>query len=299
MEFLARLVLKFIQLFPLRTLRRIGKFLGLLTYHLASDRRKTALANLDRAYGDSLSREEKVRIAKGSFINLVTMGLEFGASPALNGPIGDYMRILNHDQLIGWLKEKRPTLMLVPHMGNWEISARYFVEHGSICNAVTRKQKQPWVTRIVTEIRERNGIREIDKRNALRPVLSALRRNEIVLMLIDQYARKDAVEVQFFGHPAMTVASASLIALKTKCVVRVGACFRFPDGSFGGVVSEDLGVVETGDREADLLATTQLHVSAIEEYVRQHPEDWMWMHRRWKKTSTPPKASIQASNGHA
>ncbi|MCA9450574.1 MAG: hypothetical protein KC931_25860, partial [Candidatus Omnitrophica bacterium] len=65
------------------------------------------------------------------------------------------------------------------------------------------------------------------------------------------------------------------------------------------VVSEDLGAVDTGNREADLLATTQRYVTAMEAYVRQYPHDWFWMHRRWKKTSRPPLASIQESKDTA
>ena len=282
-ESVARLLFRFLRVFRLETVRKWGRVLGSLAYYLAGSRRRVALANLDLAYGDALSPTEKKAIAKSSFMNLVTTGLEFCYSPAIDRPIDEIMRAVNPEVFTDTYNREKGIILLVPHMGNWEISARWFAERGYQVHAVTRRQKQPWVTRLVSEIRKRNGIREIDKKNALNPVLRALRRGEIVSMLIDQYARREAVEVQFFGHPAGTVASAATLATRIGCDVMVACCFRFPDGSFGGVFSDPLETTVTGDRDKDLVENTQQYVSAMETFVRKYPHDWMWMHRRWRK----------------
>jgi len=260
----------------------MGKVIGILIYRFARSRRRTALDNLDLAYGDSLSDKEKKEIAKSSFINLATMALEFCWMPACPYKTDEIIHIENPETIQHAYREMKGLIVLVPHMGNWEIESRWFRDNGIIANIVSRSQKQPWVNRLVREIRSVNGCQEIDKRNALKPILGALRRKEAVVMLIDQHSRKESVVTEFFGKPAMTTASAALLAQKTGCNVLVGACFRCPDGRFGGAFSETIPMQETGDREKDLRENTQRQVAEIEKFVRRHPGDWMWMHRRWR-----------------
>ncbi|MCB9782396.1 MAG: lysophospholipid acyltransferase family protein [Candidatus Omnitrophica bacterium] len=276
-----------IQRIPLRALRRIGRWGGLATYRLSGSRRRVALENLDLAYGDSLTSEEKIQIAKESFVNLVTTGLEFCYSPAIKRPIDELVHVENPEVFFEAHKKGKGIIVLVPHMGNWEVCGRWYGEKGIVQHAVVRQQKQAWVNRMVSKIRKTNGIIEIDKRNAIRKVLAALHKGEMVSMLIDQHAQKESVSVEFFGQPAMTHASVARLALRTGCEVIVCSGFRYPDGSFGGVFSDPIETVSTGDRERDILENTQRYVSVIEEYVRKNPQDWMWMHRRWKAPKGP------------
>ena len=271
-----------IQRIPLKFLRVLGRIGGIATYHLARIRRQVALDNLDLAYGDELTRSEKVAIAKSSFINLVTTILEFCYSPAIDRPIEDLVDVTNSEAFLKAYREGKGVIVLVPHMGNWEVCGRWYGEHGVVQHAIVRRQKQEWVNRIVSSIRKTNLITEIDKRNGLRKALAALRRGEMVSILADQHAQEEAVKVEFFGHPAMTHASVALLAMRTGCNVMVCSGFRHRDGSFGGVFSEPLETTVSGDRDRDLVENTQRYVAAIELYVRKNPQDWMWMHRRWK-----------------
>lgn len=275
---------------PLGAVRSLGRFAGKMTYYLARSRRKVALANLDLAYGDLLSPSSKVAIAKSSFVNLVTTILEFCYSPLIKRPMAELVALANPDVFLKAYHEGKGIIVLVPHMGNWEVCGRWFAEQGIVHNAVVRRQKKRWVDRIVTSIRRTNRIIEIDKRNGLQKVLRALQRGEMVSMLIDQHAQREAVKVDFFGHPAMTHASVALLAMRTGCKVIVCAGFRHPDGSFGGVFSDPIATTVSGNRDQDLVDNTQRYVTAIEALVRQNPQDWMWMHRRWK-TYKPPVAA--------
>lgn len=294
MEKVARLAIWIIGRLRFPTLRKLGGFLGKTLYLGASSRRRIAHENLDLAYGDELDPSQKKRIARSSFVNLATMGLEFCWMRSHPLPQDQKVRVLNPEVLRNSVDEGKGVILLTLHMGNWEASVEWFSENGFIAHAVTRKQKQEWVTRIVREARHSTGAHEIDKKNALRPVLAALRRGEIVIMLIDQYASKDSVEVQFFGKPAWTAASVALLAAKTGCNVQVACCFRLPDYRFGGVFSEPIETIVTGDRERDLIENTQRYVTEIEKYVRMHPEDWMWMHRRWKQPRRKGNTSASA-----
>ena len=304
MEAIARIFLGGLRKFPLATVQKWGKTLGVLAYYFARSRRRIALENLDLVYGTTLTPSEKVAIAKSSFVNLITMALEFCYSPALERPVDNVFKITNPEMFLNTYSQERGIILLVPHMGNWDIPSRWFYEHGFTTKAITRRQKQEWVTRIVSEIREANGFQEIDKKNALRPALTALRNGEILVMLIDQHARKDAVEVEFLGHPAATVASIPLLVMRTGCDVMIAYSFRYPDGSLGGGFSEPLETISTGDRKRDILENTQLYIAALEVYVREHPQDWLWMHDRWKTlrkkkvlASTAEEADPMASAG--
>lgn len=274
-----------IQHIPLRILRVLGRMGGTATYYVAHTRRRVALDNLDLAYGDGLTPPEKITIAKSSFINLVTTILEFCYSPVIDRPIEHLVEVVNAEAFFKAYREGKGIIILVPHMGNWEVCGRWYGEHGVEQYAIVRRQKQDWVNRIVTSVRKTNLIKEIDKKNGLKKALAALRRGEMVSILIDQHAQKEAVEVEFFGQPAMTHASVALLAMRTGCKVMVCSGFRHRDGSFGGVFSEPIETTASGDRGRDLVENTQRYVEVIEFFVRKNPQDWMWMHRRWK----PPR----------
>lgn len=282
MESLARPLIRYIQRQPLERVRKWGCWLARPAYYLAHGRRKTAQANLELAYGEQLSREEKRRIAKESFENLILTSFEFVYSPTLGDDFTNYVELVDVKNFWEAHLRGKGVLVIVPHMGNWELIGRFYRYGGITAHAVSRKQRPEWVARMVSEIRHANGVIEIDKRNALRPVLSALKRGETVNLLIDQHSRKEAVVTTFFGHPAMTVGSAALIALRTGCTVVVAASFRRKDRGIGVVVSEIIETIQTGDREKDILTNTQRYVDVIERFVREYPGCWMWMHRRWR-----------------
>ena len=293
-ERIFRLLIRIPRLFPLVRIQQLGRGLGLIGYWLVKNRRKIALDNLDLAYGDSLTEKEKIAIAKSSFQNLVTMGLEVCYSPALPRQTEGYIKTINCEGYLQLYELGKGLLVLVPHMGSWEVVARVTLENGVLAHAVVRTQKQPWVTRIMKEIREANGLQVIYKEHALKPVISVLKGGGVVYMLIDQHARREAVVTQFFNRPAMTVASAALIAGRTKCSVMVGCPFRCPDGGMGLEFTEEIKITESGNTELDLQQNTQRFVDVMERYVRKYPGSWMWMHRRWR--NQPESHKVGASD---
>jgi len=266
----------------LDTLRRWGRVLGMMAYYAARPGRKTALANLEKVYGNTLTPSERIRIAKASFVNLTLTVLESCYAPRFSAPMADHIDVYGAELLFQAHQSGKGVLFLVPHMGNWEVSSRFMTENLPVVHAVVRQQKPQWVAKLLQEIRANNGIREIDNRNALRPSLAALRRGETVIMMIDQHISRGAVEVEFFGIPAMTSAAPALLAMKTECTVLFGACFRLENGRFAGKIRGPAETIRTGDRDHDLRVNTQNYVRVLEGFVREHPEEWMWMHRRWR-----------------
>ena len=281
-EIIVRSLVWLLQKFPLSIVQGMGKFWGGIAYRLASKGRRTALANLQLAFGDNLTRKDRDRIARKSFENLLITAFEICWAKNLPREIESFIDPLNKQACLDAYAEGKGVLLLVPHMGNWEVCARWLTKNIPVVHAVVRKQKEPWIQAMLERFRKDSGLRVIDNRNSLRRVLAALRRGELVILMIDQHMRKGAVKVDFFGHPAMTTASAALLAIKTGCQVLVGACYRKSGGGWGCEFSDPLETVVTDDRDRDYITNTQRYVSIMEERVREHPEDWMWMHRRWR-----------------
>ncbi|GMV66666.1 MAG: hypothetical protein AMXMBFR75_24620 [Candidatus Hinthialibacteria bacterium] len=288
-DLFVRFFVRAVRRMKLSHLRAFGKCLGTIGYHAARKRRNIALSNLDLAYGDTLSKREKREIARACFQNLMMTFLEFLYSPVAGECFTDYVDLVKGENFHEANRRGKGVLVIVPHMGNWELIGRFFAWVGVKAHAVSRKQDPPWLGRLIAEIRAANGILEIDKRNALRPVLSALKRGETVNLLIDQHARKDSIPTRFFGHTAMTVASAALIALRTGCSVVTAASYRKPDGNLGVEVSPIIETIRSDDYEQDIQANTQRYVDEIEKFVRRFPHSWMWMHQRWRLNNNKPE----------
>lgn len=283
LERFARLLIKGLQKLPLGLVRALGRGIGNLGYVICGKRRQIALDNLDLAYGDTLSVQEKKRIARASFVNLVTTGFEFCYFPKLvNRPLEETVKRVNHHYMTEAVAAGNGVICLVLHMGNWEVAGSSYRGLPITPYAVVRHQKQAWVTRLITEIRQQYGIVEIHKRDALKKVLTVLRQGGVVNLLIDQHAAEESVEVQFFGKPAMTTASAALFALRTNSKVMIACCTRDEKMDLVLTCYPPFETVRTGDFKQDLVTNTQIYVDGIEQAVRQQPESWMWVHRRWR-----------------
>lgn len=282
LEYIVPPLVRFVGTLPLEMVRSSGRFFGRCAYRCARKGRRTALKNLQLAYGAELPAAERKRIARKSFENLVGTAFEICWARNLPGDIEKVIDPINKEACLRAHAEGKGVLLLVPHMGNWEICARWLTSKFPVVHAVARRQKEPWVQKMLERLRGEIGLHLIDNRSGLRQVLAALRRGELVIMMIDQHMRKGAVQVDFFGHPAMTTASAALLAVRTGCNVLVGACYRSEDGGWGCEFSDPVETTISGDRDRDFIVNTQRYVSLMEDFVRAHPEDWMWMHRRWR-----------------
>jgi KDO2-lipid IV(A) lauroyltransferase len=280
--FLALRIIGLLQKCRLVTIQKWGPYLGRLYFYISARHRRVALANLNLVYGDSLSIKEKRNIAIKSFENLITMGLEFCHSPALGDDIYQYIHLHDIEPFYQARDSGKGIILLVPHMGNWEIIGRCIPYLSMVAHAVGRPPKQAWLAPIIHQIRIANGLQNIDKLEAMRPILSALRRKETVCLLIDQHSRTNSVDTIFMGHKAKTIASAALLAQRTGSLVLVACSYRTPEGGLGLECSPLIEVTHTDDTHADMQVNTQRFVSVIEHYVRKHPESWMWMHRRWR-----------------
>jgi KDO2-lipid IV(A) lauroyltransferase len=195
------------------------------------------------------------------------------------------VRFQGWEHVLDALKENRGVLLLTGHLGNWEIMAlsQGFRDAPPPLAFVARPLDNPYLERWVSRIRCRSGNRVIPKRGALRQVLRSLREGYAVGMLMDQRVAGSAgVKVEFFFHPAGTSAAIAYLAVRHGSPVVPVYALRDPGGYSYTVNTEPrIEVSRTGKTEYDVWETTRRCQKKLEEVIRNHPDQWFWMHRRW------------------
>lgn len=283
-------ILKGLGLLPRRAARTVGRGVGLAVYRVAGGLRRTGRRNLEIAFPERPA-EERERILRGAFANLGRQLGEFSQLPKLKTPEDAYraVRFVNRGTAMEAVESGRGVLFLTGHMGAWELSPFSLRLSGSPpVNFLVRRIDNPRVEALAERYRTLCGNRTIDKRDAARPVLSALRRGEPVGILVDlNTLDREGVFVDFFGRQASTTPGLAVFALRTDAVV-VPVFTYWDDAERRYVLHfyEPLDVVRTGDKDADIRENTQRFTRVVEEFVREHPDQWLWIHKRWK--TRPP-----------
>jgi KDO2-lipid IV(A) lauroyltransferase len=177
----------------------------------------------------------------------------------------------------------RGGVMVTAHFGNWELQGLVHAWMYSPMAVVARALDNPELDRRLCAFRQTAGNTVIYKDKALARVLRSLRSGGHVAFLIDQNVQeKDGIFVKFFGRPAATTTVAAAVALKTGCPFVLGHAVLKPDGRYRMIYDPPLVVAETDDRNQDIQRLTQELTRRIEAWVREVPEQWLWIHRRWK-----------------
>ena len=278
---------------PLPVLYRIGERLGRLAYRLSRRYRTVAEHNLQMAYGESLSDGERRRLVEQVFIHFAKSLMEFLVADGLSPNDLCRMVTLKGEEHLQWcVQQGKGTLIITAHYGNWEIAARYLTQcKGYVLNVVARDADDSATAVLVNRIREQGGYCVFPRGQAVRAVLQALKRNELVAMLPDQNAGD--VFVPFFGRLAGTVAGPALLALRSGAPILPVFCTRQPDNTYLFEMLPPFVVQPSGDKERDV-TDTMAHITAlIEQQVRKHPSQWLWLHNRWK---TRPPEEVYATS---
>ncbi len=265
----------------------IGARVGDVLYCGLAGRRRVTLENLALALGGEQGPQARRRIARATFRNLGQHLIDFsrlghGAAQAFPS----MCRVEGLDHVEALLQRRAGLLIISAHFGSWELSPAVAPQFPVPLHVVVRPLDNPALQRLTENYRRCGGYQTIPKREALAACLKVLRRGEIVALLIDQSSlRRESVQVEFFGASAYTSMGPALLALRAKCPVVSGFLICERPGQHRLVFSEEIPVLRTGNLQHDILATTQAFTRVVESYVRRYPEQWFWLHRRWKRRS--------------
>ncbi len=262
----------------------VGRRLGDLAYWALPGRRAVARENLERALGRERTPRELARVCRESFRHLGMMLVEactfFFRPPSV---LLSRVEVEGVDHLKAAAAMGRGVLLLTAHFGNWELLAASHVHSGYPLSVVVRPLDSAVLNRLVSRFRERGDVELIPKRHALRGVREALGRGWMVGILLDQNAsRREGVFVPFFGEPASTSKSLALLALSSGAPVVPVFIQREAGGRHRVTIDPAVSPPATGDRQGDILAFTAAFSRIVESQIRQCPEQWFWMHRRWR-----------------
>ena len=259
-----------------------GKFM----YHRLPIRRATVMSNLRRAFGAALDEQEIVILAQAFYGHLLRSVAEFARAnlvPAARGPL---VRVENIDAILRAHALGRGTLVLSGHFGNWEVALPAAIESFPQYRGrfhILRRPLPAWLDKLVTRRMRRSGLGVIAKRGSLQTILDRLAAKDAVVFIMDQHAgARDGVLAEFFGAPAWTFRSLALIALSTGAPVVPVALWREADGSHVLRFEEALSPADGATADEAIAANTRRYNAALERIILRHPEQWFWLHRRWK-----------------
>ncbi|ABF41347.1 lipid A biosynthesis acyltransferase [Candidatus Koribacter versatilis Ellin345] len=287
------LLMRAMALLPRPLARAHGIFIGYVAYLILPRLRRVGRRNLQIAFPDKPERERN-RLLRGMYVSLGRLLAEFCLFPRYNRQnvekIAVYAGFENFEQAeqLG-----KGVLLLTGHVGGWEIGSFVHSIYGHPMNIVVRPLDNPYLNQLAEDFRCRFGNRLLGKQDFARGLLAAMHKGETVGILMDTNMTPPQGDfVPFFGVLACTATGMARVAMKTGAAV-VPAFTVWDDKlrKYRVLFEPAIKLVNTGNTDADVLTNTALFNKAIEDVIRRYPDQWLWVHRRWK-TRPPGEPSI-------
>jgi len=263
-------------------------WVGKLVYYLMPLRRKVVLENLRRVFAESVSETEICRLAQAYYAHYARFLVDFVRQLVMSAKRRkSWIRVENIESPLRVHNAGKGILLLTGHFGNWEVSTvagiRQFPEYRGLLYFVRRPLRPKWLNDFITWRFKKAGLGTLSKRGSLDQILELLGKGAIIVNIFDQHARKgEGVVVDFLGHPASTFKSLALLAMDTGAPVIPSYSWREPDGTHVLRFEEPLPLIECEDVGEAIRRNTRAYNAALERMLLRHPEQWIWMHRRWK-----------------
>ncbi|HEU0185166.1 MAG TPA: lysophospholipid acyltransferase family protein, partial [Blastocatellia bacterium] len=277
-------ILNVVSLAPRAFALRAGRAVGAVACAVLPRLRRHAEINLRLAFPD-LDEVERRRIRRGAFRNLGRLLGEISQFPRLNRE--NISSIVIYEGLENYLNavaEGRGVILLTGHIGAWELSVYAHSIYGHPMSFLARRIDNPLVERLAESYRARYGNRSIDKKGSVREVLKTLKSGGVVGILADpNTSREEGVFCDFFGVKTCATAGVATLALRTGAVVLPGYLIWDEKSRIHRLHFEPpVETINTGNQKEDVIANTARYVEVLESIIRRHPDQWLWIHRRWR-----------------
>jgi len=272
----------------IRSRQTLAEFIGTIAYYFFPYRKKIVLNNLKRAFPESTC-VWRYQIARRAYVHFTKV--YFDLIPAFHLPDSSFFRyIRNEDQSVldAVLEQKKGALIVLFHLGNWEVFADWFARKDYTIAAIAKKLKNPLTHDLIFKTRTMNGVRLFPKtkRQSLK-MWKFVKDGNLLFMVADQDAGKNGIFVRFFDQWSSTFRGPALFATKLKCPLILGTCLMDAGGKYV-IRLKELQVNETVQQSGDPIQhLTQTITDYFQKEICLHPEQYYWFHRRWK--TKPPK----------
>ncbi len=278
----ARLIGFFVSLLPRSIALIFGSCLGKLVYWTAAEQRRLACKHIHQSLDVTDTHQVKA-IAKGCFENLGKTVVEFMQFTRMSvEKIQAYVGIEGVEHVENAIAEGNGVILITGHFGNWELLAASISARIAPVTPIVRELRSQRLNVLVSSYREKAGYTTIDRDIGIKHALRCLRRNGLLGIVADVDTSVNGVFVDFFGRPAYTPYSPVAFSLKTGAPIIPTFIVRQPDSTHQVIIEPPLTLERCDDREKELVVNTQKFTKIIEGYVQTYPEQWIWMHRRWK-----------------
>ncbi len=269
---------------PRGFLLAIGRGLGTFVWKVVGFRRKVVLDNMHHAFGGEMDEQELRELAHAFYRNLGMTLMEFLAFPGLKkDDFIDLVEIRNKEHYTRLVAEGGGALLVSGHFGNWEMMGARVAAEGQKVSFIVKEQTNSRVDRIQNDIRHRAGIGTIRAGgSSIREMIRALRRGELIGLVGDQDAGPEGYFTDFLGRQASVFRGTAYFAWKLKVPIITGFIFRQPDGRHIMEVDPPFAAEPDWDEETAVARLTEIHVARLEAAIRKAPEQYFWLHRRWK-----------------
>lgn len=281
---LLRVMIALLRLVPLHTARRIGEAIGRWGYSPLGIRKNTVERQVAAAFPD-MPLEQIREVATQSYANLGRLAIELALLPHI-GPtaFADLFEPDDGMPLVMSVRERNGRLIaFTGHVGNWELAGAYLASRGLPVDGVARHLANPLLDGYLMRTRSRTGMRILYDTDSVRYLTRGIKEGRVAGLIADQGVLGAAsTYVPFFGRPAKTPRGPAVLAMRLDAPIIFAAAILQPSGKYR-FIAEEVEVVNTGNREADVDATVASFTAALERLVRQYPGQYFWQHRRWKR----------------
>ena len=285
-------LLAFLRILGLKSAMGLGRGLGRRVFRLARLERERTLRHLSWAF-EQMPEGDRMDLARKVFEHFGMAVAEVACARKIK-PITAYMDLDpdSRNLLDDTLSLGKGVVFITGHLGNWELMARSLAALGYPINTIGQRSYDPRFTRLIQRFRDEGLVNTLWRgdSNLVEKMVGVLRRGEIMGLLVDQDTRVPGVFVDFFGRPAWTPTAGAVLARKTGAPVIMGFNHRKPSGHGYVIHLTSLALSSVEDEREALAQDTQAMTRLIEQHIRKYPEQWVWMHRRWK--TKPEQATI-------
>ena len=290
--FLTRLLGTFAKFLPLKTAHLTGNILGDLFFYVIKSRKRVAFRNLRMVFGDTKSDKSLKKILRGHYRHFGCVLMEFARIPGLTKESIEKEIPIHHQEILNEaLSAGKGCIVITGHFGNWEYLAAGLTNSGYGLSCIYREQKNVAVDNVIQEYRKKVGLELLKVRGgAAKGMVRAIRKKKSILSVMDQDAGRKGVFVDFLGHPASANRGTATLALKYKVPVVVAFGVRKKDRRIHIEMQKFRDIQSFSNDEEGIIEFIKEYNRILETYIRRYPEQWFWLHRRWK---TQPSGSLE------